>query len=152
VDELPEYTAHPQAPDRSKRGWTETVRRKWYILPIIILVIIVAIIGGVIGNNHHQKQQADASKDPPAPLITALTATECVAGTFVFYQVNTGEIYLHGHLWGGYWNQTSSQEIPSINLHLSETNLRPYYGSNLTAVCYTSVNETADEDIIVSIP
>ena len=142
---------HPPLPNRGEKNWKETLRRKWWILPIIILVIIAAIIGGVIGNNHNRKEQAAATNDPPAPLITAITATECVAGTFLFYQVNTNEIYLRGQLWSGYWNNRLSQDIPSINLNLSETNLRPYYGSNLTAVCYVSRDEPTDEDIIVSV-
>jgi hypothetical protein len=155
VEELPKYTVHPPLPDRGEKNWKEALRRKWWILPIIIVVIIAAIIGGVIGNNHRRKekseQAADASNDPPAPLITALTATECVAGTFVFYQVNTNEIYLYGQLWSGYWNNKLSRDIPSINLNLRDTNLRPYYGSNLTAVCYVSRDESADEDTIVSV-
>ena len=151
MEELPEYTAHPALPDHGKKGWKEVLRLKWWILPIIILIIIVSIVGGVIGNNHNQKQNPEQVADPSDPLITALTTTECAAGKFVFYQVNSTEIYLHGQLSDGYWNDTFSQDILSISLHLSETNLPPYYGSNLTAVCYTSRNESADEDTVVSL-
>jgi hypothetical protein len=149
VEELPEYTAHPTLPDRGHVSRKELLRRKWYILPILIFVIVAAIVGGVIGNNH-RKQKAVAIHDPPSPIITALTSTECNAGTFIFYQTNTSDLYVHGHLWDSYWNHTNSPQVPVMMLNLSDTDLRPLYGTNLTAVAYTSTNESPDEEVTVS--
>lgn len=116
---------------------------------MVILVVIAAIVGGVIGNNQW-KHQTTVIKDPPSPIITALTATECNAGTFVFYQTNASDLFVYGRLWDTYWNHTNSPQVPVMKLDLSETELRPMYGTNLTAVAYTSINESLDEDIIVS--
>jgi hypothetical protein len=153
VEELPEYTAHPPLPDRREETQRLSRRWRWFLLLLTaILIIVGASVGGVLGYMHHKDQEAaEAAKDPPDPIITALTTTECVAGTFVFYQTNTSDIYLHGQLWGGYWNHTGSSEIPSMRLNLSNPHLRPIYGSNLTAVAYTGSNETLNEDVIVSI-
>jgi hypothetical protein len=102
-DELPGYTVNPILKDSSKRTWKEKLRRRWYIISIIVLIIIVSIVGGLVANRLHEKVAADGigSDKLPVPLVTALTATECDSGSFVFHQVNSPEIYMHGQLWDG---------------------------------------------------
>jgi hypothetical protein len=153
VEELPAYAADPPLPSRGEETQKSSRRRRWYLLLLAALILIVAaIVGGVLGSKHHNQQQAaEANKDPSYPIITALTATECVAGTFVFYQIslNTSDIFLHANFWNGSWNGTGSSEIPSMKLNLTDPDLQPMYGSNLTAVAYTASNEALDEDVIV---
>lgn len=152
VEVLPEYTARPPLLDNGNASWISSARRQWLLLLITALLLIVAAsVGGVIGTDHYKDQQAAESPENVQILnITALTATECNVGTFVFYQTNTGDIYLYGNLWGAFWNDTNSTVIPTMKLDVGS--LPPMLGTNLTAVAYTAVDALMDKDLVVSIP
>jgi hypothetical protein len=109
-----------------------SIWKRYKLWLFCLILAMMAIAGGITGGLLRGKRKAALDESSP---IIALASTECEAGTFVFYQTNSSEIFMEGRFRDATFNGTVSPNITSTRIKIPSDDVLPIMGTNMTAVC-----------------